>query len=126
MYGDTGMTQRVLHRTGEYLCLAAVLTLGIWLRFDDLGKEGFWGDERCYVYLDESNPTDYHAHSHGFDWYIRLYALSLHPFGLSITDEFTFRALSATVSSIAILLIYLAGRLLRMRGGGYSARCSTR
>jgi hypothetical protein len=90
--------------------LAAIILLGLWLRFDQLGAESFWGDEFAYVYLDSQPPGDHHRYSHGFDAYIHLYGGAVHLIGGTLKDEMTMRLLPALLGTLAMPLIYLIGR----------------
>ena len=101
--------------------MLALAALAGWLRFRSLGAEAFWGDEFCYIYLDSAGPATNHAHTHGFDAYLRCYAKCVHLIGLGITNETVFRALPATLGVAAVLLIFLCGVRCGSRSAGVVA-----
>jgi len=94
----------------EYVFLVLIVCFGGYLRFHSLNANCFWGDELSYVYLDKEGPSKVHAFSHGYDAYIRCYAHIVHVFNGTLEDEFTFRFLSAALGTLALILIYIAGK----------------
>lgn len=104
-----------------FLLIVVIAAVGAWLRFAGLAEPGFWCDEDAYLYLDTGPPSTQHAHTHGFDLYVRWYAKMVHLFGASISDEFTFRCLPAALGTLAVVIMAGAGAACGARGIGLCA-----
>lgn len=104
----------VISQKRSTIFISALLLLGAILRFYRLTNQSYWFDE---LYIAFTMKGDFWAHLQNL-WYREnhppLYIIALKEwvsiFGLS---EWTMRALSATLGTLSIYIVYLLARLLR-------------